>query len=111
MIVAKRSLRRIQTIMLTAGVLLGGTVMTCTAGPWRAGEGNTRGWQLMTPQERIEHQARVRGLTDYTACEAYRTRHHDLMAERAAQRGLNLPYSGWDFCDRLKSQTSPPAPD
>lgn len=70
-------------------------------GPWRADPSNTRGWQLMTPQERIEHQARVRSFTDYDACEAYRERHHDLMTERARQRGLSLPGGGQDFCDHL----------
>jgi hypothetical protein len=33
-------------------------------GPWRASESNTHGWQLMTPEERIAHQAPVRSLTD-----------------------------------------------
>ena len=56
----------------------------------------------MTPEERIEHQARVRGFTDFEACQAYRTRHHDLMAERARQRGLTLPDGGRDFCDHLR---------
>ncbi len=56
----------------------------------------------MTPQERIEHQARVRGFTDYDACEAYRRQHHELMAERARQRGLSLGEGGRDFCDHLR---------
>jgi hypothetical protein len=72
------------------------------AGPWRASPSNTRGWQLMTPEERIEHQSRVRGFTDYGACEAYRTQHHELVAERARQRGLTLPTDARDFCDHLK---------
>jgi hypothetical protein len=87
-------------------VILLGTV---AAGPWRADERNTRGWDLMTPQERIDHQARVRGFTDYQSCQAYRTQHHALMVERARQRGLNLPESGRDFCDRLKPTQSPPS--
>ena len=77
------------------------------AGPWRADEDNTRGWDLMTPQERIEHQARVRGFTDYQACQAYRTQHHQEMAERARQRGLGFAGGGRDFCERLKPQRSP----
>jgi hypothetical protein len=77
------------------------------AGPWRADEGNTRGWQLMSPQERIEHQARVRGFTDYQACQAYRAQHHQEMVERATKRGLSLPTSGRDICDHLKPQLAP----
>jgi hypothetical protein len=51
----------------------------------------------------------VRGFTDYQSCQAYRTQHHGLMAERARQRGLNLPESGRDFCDRLKPTPPPPS--
>ena len=40
-------------------------------GPWRASETNTRGWQFMTPEERIEHQAKVRGFGAYEECRAY----------------------------------------
>ncbi|WP_415914818.1 hypothetical protein [Rhodopseudomonas palustris] len=110
MIVVKRKMRRTRIGLLSALALLGGVVGAAAAGPWRAGEGNTRGWQLMSPQERIEHQARVRGFTDYETCQAYRSRHHDLMVQRAQQRGLVLPGSHWDFCDRLKSMpSSPPA--
>lgn len=82
------------------GLAAGGT--SASAAPWRASEGNTRGWMLMSPQERIEHQARVRGFIDYTACEAYRAEHHALMVQRARERGLDLPGGGRDFCDHLK---------
>ena len=98
----------LQAVACVAFALLGETAVT-QAGPWRAEEGNTRGWQLMTPQERIEHQARVRGFADYTSCDTYRTRHHAVMVERARRRGLALPGSHWDFCDRLQPRTSPPA--
>lgn len=85
---------------------LSGLVLSATpaaAAPWRADDGNTRGWMLMSPQERIEHQGRVRGFTDYNACEAYRAEHHALMVQRARERGLDLPHGGRDFCDHLKS--------
>jgi hypothetical protein len=71
------------------------------AGPWRAGEGNTPGWALMTPEERIEHQAIVRGFTRYDECHAYQIAHHRLMEERAEQRGLPPPGGGRDFCAHL----------
>jgi len=85
--------------VVVATLLLGPLAV---AAPWRADEGNTRGWQLMTPQERIEHQARVRGFSDYAACQAYRAEHHALMVRRATERGLHAPDSHWDFCDHLK---------
>ena len=71
-------------------------------GPWRADEGNTSGWALMTPEERIEHQATVRGFTNYEDCHAYQVAHHQLMEERAEQRGLPPPGGGHDFCARLR---------
>ncbi|MCK7475139.1 MAG: hypothetical protein MZV49_20125 [Rhodopseudomonas palustris] len=64
------------------------TASVASAGPWRADQGNTRGWDLMSLEERIAHQARVRGFTDYQARLAYRTEHHQLMQQRAAARGL-----------------------
>lgn len=71
-------------------------------GPWRASEENTRGWQLMTPEERIEHQSRIRGFTNYEECRAYQLEHHRLMAERAKQRGMALPAGGRDICEHLE---------
>ena len=73
------------------------------AGPWRANGENTRGWQLMSPEERIEHQAKVRGFTRYEDCRAYQIEHHRLMTERAAQAGLELTEGGRDFCGHLRS--------
>ncbi|QID19350.1 hypothetical protein G3580_18060 [Nitrogeniibacter mangrovi] len=71
-------------------------------GPWRADEGNTVGWQLMSPEERIEHQARIRSFTDYDACHAYQLEHHRLMEARAAERGLRLPSVRRDACAHLR---------
>lgn len=70
-------------------------------GPWRASEDNTRGWQLMSPEERIEHQARVRGFRDYETCHAYRLEHHRQMAERARQKGVQLKPGHRDICEHL----------
>jgi hypothetical protein len=107
--VAEANPRTVRSAFLITVILLGTVTSAHAAGPWRADERNTRGWDLMTPQERIDHQARVRGFTDYQSCQAYRTQHHGLMAERARQRGLNLPESGRDFCDRLKPTRPPPS--
>lgn len=71
-------------------------------GPWRANEGNTSGWQFMTPVERIEHQATIRNFRDYDECQAYRERHHQQMAERAAAAGKTLHPGGRDFCAHLR---------
>jgi hypothetical protein len=89
--------------LLIVTILLCDTVPAQARGPWRASETNTRGWQLMTPEERIAHQARVRSFTDHDVCETYRTQHHALMTERARQRGVSLNEGAHDFCDHLKS--------
>jgi len=101
-----------RNMVFSALVLLGGTAFQADqrpadASPWRADEDNTRGWMLMTPQERIDHQARVRGFTDYDACKAYRKQHHALMEHRARERGLELSDDHRDFCGRLKRGADP----
>lgn len=78
-------------------------------GPWRASEANTRGWQLMTPAERIEHQARVRGFSRYEDCRAYRDSHHQLLAERARAQGKQLPADRRDICAHLQTPAAPAA--
>lgn len=80
--------------------------MAQARGPWRASDGNTTGWHLMTPEERVAHQARIRGFTSYEACHAYRQEHHQLMVARASEKGLAAPAGRRDFCDHLRQ----PAP-
>lgn len=89
-----------------AAVLLafGGTAIA--RGPWRADEGNTTGWHLMSPEERIDHQAKIRGFKSYDDCHAYQLAHHQLMAARASEQGLRLPRHGRDFCEHLRSPAS-----
>ena len=72
-------------------------------GPWRASDSNTRGWELMTPEERIEHQARIRGFTALAECEAYQAGHHRVMEARAEQLGKKVSGGGRDFCQHLRS--------
>lgn len=72
-------------------------------GPWRASAENTRGWQFMTPEERIEHQSRVRAFNTLEECRAYQQRHHKLMEERARERGVAVPSGGRDICGHLKA--------
>jgi hypothetical protein len=56
----------------------------------------------MSPEERIEHQAIVRGFASYDVCHAYQIAHHRLMEERAEQRGLPRPGGRRDYCAHLQ---------
>lgn len=77
-------------------------------GPWRSSEDNTQGWNLMSPEERIEHQARIRGFKTYEECQAYRSEHHRWMEARARERGALLRGGHRDFCAHLRNgQPSP----
>jgi hypothetical protein len=72
------------------------------AGP-RFDETTTPGWSMMSAEERSEHQARMRSFKSYEECNAYMAQHHDLMAERAKEKGTALRGAGpGPACDWLK---------
>lgn len=75
---------------------------TCAAGPWRADAHNSYGWQFMTPDERVEHQRRIRSFTRYEDCKAYQTAHHAQLAERARKAGVVLVPKTESVCERLR---------
>jgi hypothetical protein len=89
-------------------VLLGMALMLCrdalAGGPWRAAEQNSHGWQLMTPDERIEHQRRMRSFGTYDECKAYQAAHHARMAERARRAGTTLTPREQSGCDQLQAR-------
>lgn len=78
------------------------------AGPWRASERNTRGWALMTPKERLEHQATVRAFTNLAECRAYQLRHHAQMEARARASGQALQPGRRDICEHLRPPAAQP---
>lgn len=49
------------------------------------------GSQLMSPQERVEYQAKMRTLKTKQERESYRLEHHNQMQERARVQGVTLP--------------------
>lgn len=49
------------------------------------------GWQLMTPQERQTYQNQMRNLRTQQERDQFRLEHHQLMQERARERGVTLP--------------------
>lgn len=56
-----------------------------------AGEQQIYGSHLMTEQERAEHRAKMRAAATEEERERIRREHHELMEERAKERGLTLP--------------------
>lgn len=74
------------------------------AGPWHAAGQNTSGWQFMTPDERIEHQRRMRSFETYEECSAYQAEHHARMAERALREGVALERKAESGCEQLRQR-------
>jgi len=69
----------------------------------RAGMRYTPGWSMMTPQERSEHQAKMRSMTNADECKAYMEQHHQQMVARAKDKGLKMPEQPRrDACAGLK---------
>jgi len=69
----------------------------------RWGGDYTPGWSLMTPQERAEHQERMRSAKSYEECKAIRDQHREQMAARAKERGGKpLAQPRRDACAGLK---------
>ena len=97
----------LQRHFLVALLLLVLASSAFSRGPWRASDGNTSGWSFMSPEERVEHQARIRSFKTWDECHNYRLEHHRLMEARARERGMSLAPSRRDICEHLRR----PAPE
>ncbi|MDO9598317.1 MAG: hypothetical protein Q7J47_11415 [Azoarcus sp.] len=88
---------------ILTGVTLTISSQALAAGPWSADQSNTSGWQLMTPEERTEHQAKMRSFKTYDECNTYQQEQHAQMEPRAKEKGLTLPAMGSGYgCDNMK---------
>lgn len=74
--------KKILYVASLAGIL--GTAQIATSQPM------VRGSQLMTPQERAEHRAKMQSMTPAERQE-YIKQHHEEMRKLAEQRGLTIP--------------------
>jgi len=90
--------------MLLAALALAASAAVAR-GPWRANESNTSGWQLMSPQERLRYQARIRRSGNYEECMRYEQEHEVAMRERARRGGQALQQNEQDAC--VSMQTRP----
>ena len=93
------------TLALTAVLAAGSVFAQQGPGRWAADDGNTRGWSLMTPQERTEHQNKMRSFTTYDECKAYQQEQHQAMEARAKEKGVTPPVAGNGYgCDNMRAR-------
>ena len=65
---------------------------------------NTRGWALMTTEERAAHREKMLSAKNYDDCKIIQDEQHEAMIERAKQQGKTLPTPRQNGCDRMKAQ-------
>ena len=67
-------------------------------------QGNTRGWELMTPEERSTFQQQMRAVKTFDECIALQTEHRGAMEVRAKERGATLQTPRKNVCENLKAR-------
>lgn len=70
----------------------------------RFDKANTPGWTLMTAEERIAHQNRMREVKTYEECKMMQAEHHTAMASRAKDKGVALRAPRQNACDNMKAR-------
>lgn len=94
----------VTTVAVTLALAMTIAAAEAQAWRWHGNQQNTYGWQLMTPQERADHQAKLRSFTDYAACKEYVDGHHAKMEERAKEKGMTPPVVRRNPCDVMKAR-------
>jgi len=91
---------------IVLGLMLGCAIapLSWANGPWRAVEKNTEGWQFMTPDERIEHQRRMRSFETYEDCKVYQDDIHARMVQRALLEGVVLQPKSDGGCEQMRQR-------
>jgi hypothetical protein len=70
---------------------------------WRFNGDNTRGWSMMSREERLEHRNRMLGMKTYEECVAYLDEQRKQMEARAQERGRPMPgMAAQNMCERMK---------
>lgn len=70
----------------------------------RYNQDNTRGWTLMTADERTAFQKRMREVKTYDDCVALQTEHRGAMEVRAKEKGVTLATPRRNACDNLQAR-------
>jgi Spy/CpxP family protein refolding chaperone len=70
---------------------------------WNFNGDNTRGWPMMSREERSEHRSQMLSMKSYEECVAYLEEHRKLMEARAKERGRPGPgLPAQNMCERMK---------
>ena len=67
-------------------------------------QSNTRGWDVMSAEERAAHRDKMRAVKTYEECTAVQVEHHTAMEARAKEKGVSLPTLRQNGCERMKSR-------
>ena len=67
-------------------------------------QGNTRGWELMTPEERSKFQQQMRAVKTLDECVAVQTEHRGAMEVRAKEKGVTLQTPRQNVCEKLQAR-------
>ena len=67
-------------------------------------QNNTRGWALMTADERTAFQKQMREVKTYDECVALQTEHRGAMEVRAKEKGVTLVAPRRNACDNLQAR-------
>ena len=67
-------------------------------------QNDTRGWTLMTPEERTAFQIKMREVKTYDDCKLTQVEHRSIIEARARERGATLMTPRADACDRMKAR-------
>ena len=65
---------------------------------------NTRGWSLMTAEERSTYHDRMLAAKTFDACKAIQVEHHQAMEARAREKGTTLMAPRQNACDRMQAR-------
>lgn len=99
-------------IALLLGAALSTSALAQPAAGMGAGKGmnfkfnqdNTRGWSLMSAEERAAHRDKMTAAKTHEECKAVQDQQHQAMEMRAKEKGVTLPAPRQNGCDRMKAR-------
>jgi hypothetical protein len=65
---------------------------------------NTRGWSLMTTEERTAYHDKMLAAKTFDECKAIQVEHHQAMEARAKEKGTTLMAARQNACDRMQAR-------